>query len=207
MKLPTKLTKATASFGIGLAAFAVLALPVASVSAQTTSDTSTSVINGIIGSSITITSAGPVDINVTPTDTAVMSSANDTVTVDTNHADGYTLSLEMNGATTTLANGSDTIAAHSAVVGSAYDLAANTWGFRVDGAGDFGAGTTTAESNVETSAHTWAGVPAKGSPVTIKTTSSPAAGDETAVWYAMKADASKPSGTYTTTVLYTAVTN
>lgn len=206
MKLPTKLTKATASFGIGLAAFAVLALPVASVSAQT-SDTSTSVINGIIGSSITITSAGPVNINVTPTNTAVMSSANDTVTVDTNHATGYTLSLEMNGATTTLAKGSDTIAAHSAVVGSPSDLAANTWGFRVDGAGGFGAGTTTAETNVATSAYTWAGVPAKDDPETIKTTSGPAAGDATAVWYAMKADASKPSGTYTNTVLYTAVTN
>lgn len=206
MKLPTKATRIATTLGVGMAAFAVLALPVASVSAA--SDTSTSVINGVIGSSITVSSAGPININVTPTSTAVLSSAQDTVTVDTNNAGGYTLSLQMNTATRTLAKGADTIAAHTATPAAPSDLAANSWGFRVDGNAGFGAGTTSAESNIANSAYTWAGVPAQGSPAaTIKTTTAPASGDATPVWYAMKADASKPSGTYTNTVLYTAVTN
>lgn len=206
MKLPTK--KLATSIGMSVAALAVLALPVATVSAD--QDTSTSVINGIIGSSITVSSAGPVDINVTPTAGAVLSSASDTVTVSTNNATGYTLSLEMNGATRTLDNADnagETIDPHASTPAAPSDLTANTWGFRVDGAADFGAGATTAESNVATSAHTWAGVPANGSPTTIKTTSAPASAETTPVWYAMKANENKPSGTYTNTVLYTAVTN
>lgn len=205
MKLPTKATTITTSIGVGVAAFAILALPVATVSAATS--TTTSVVNGSIGSSITVSSAGPVNMSVTPTSGDVLSSASDTVTVDTNNASGYTLSLQTNTASRTLTKGADSIAAHTATPASPSDLAANSWGFRVDGSAGFGAGTTAAETNVATSAYTWAGVPANGSPATIKTTSTPAAADTTAVWYAMKANSSKPSGTYTNTVLYTAVTN
>ena len=203
MKLPTK--KLATSIGMSVAALAVLALPVATVSAA--QDTSTSVINGIIGSSITVSSAGPVNINVTPTSGAVQSSAADTVTVNTNNSTGYNLSLQMNSATRTLAKGSDTIAAHTGTPASPTALADNSWGFRVDGLGTFGAGPTTAQNNLATSATTWAGVPAQSSPTVIKTTSAPATADTTQVWYAMRADTSKPSGTYTNTVLYTAITN
>lgn len=205
MKLSIKPTHLSASIGISVVAFAVLAMPIASVSAA--SDTSSTVINGTIGSSITVSSSGPVNMNVTPTSGAVLSSASDTVTVNTNDASGYTLSLQTNSADRALTNGSETISAHTALPNNPSALATNSWGFRVDGTANFGAGTTTAESNVGTSAYTWAGVPANGSPATIKTTAAPAASDTTAVWYAMKADTSKPSGTYTNTVLYTAVTN
>lgn len=206
MKLLTKSTKIATGLGLSVAVLAVSILPVTTASAA--SRTATSVINGIINSAITITTSSPVNINVTPTTGAVLSSASDTVTVSTNNSTGYTLSLEMNGATNTLAKGTDTIAAHTAAPGGTpSDLATNSWGFRVDGITNFGTGPTTAETNVTASARTWAGVPAKGSPFTIKTTSAPLANSTTSVWYAMKADTSKPSGTYTNTVLYTAVTN
>jgi hypothetical protein len=154
-----------------------------------------------------VSSAGPVAINVTPTSSAVQSSASDTVTVNTNNASGYTLTLQTSTANRALTKGSDTIAAHTASASSPSALANNSWGFRVDGASGFGAGTTVAESNIATSAYTWAGVPANGSAATVKTSAGPASADATTVWYAMRADASKPSGTYTNTVLYTAVTN
>lgn len=204
MKLPLENSHIATYLGISVIALAILTTPSALVSAAESDSSST--INGSIGSSITISSAGSVNINVTPTSGPALSSASDTVTVNTNSTGGYTLSLEMNDATTSLANGSDTITAHT---GTPTDLAVNTWGYRVDSMPLFGGGTTAQETNTATSSYTWAGVPANGSPVTIKATSDPAplAGDSTSVWYAMKADTSRPSGAYTNTVLYTAVTN
>lgn len=203
MKSTPKTNHRTTYLGASVAVFALLAMPMTPVAAEADSS---STINASIGSSITITSAGTVNINVTPTSGPTLSSASDTVTVNTNHTGGYTLSLEMNGASTSLANGSDTIEAHS---GAPADLEANTWGYRVDSMPIFGGGTTTQENNVTASNYTWAGVPANNAPVTIKTTTDPApqAGDSTDVWYAMKADTNRPSGAYTNTVLYTAVTN
>jgi len=188
--------------GSTIAVAALVALPLAGTASAATS---TSVINGSIGSTITVSSSGPVSINVAPTSGAVASSASDTVSVSTNDADGYVLSLETNSANRNLTNGANSITPSAGTLAAPATLATNTWGYRVDNAGGF-TGTTTAETNIASSAFNWAGVKANGSADTIKTTSAPASNDQTRVWYAMSADTSKPSGTYTNTVLYTAVT-
>jgi hypothetical protein len=50
-------------------------------------------------------------------------------------------------------------------------------------------------------------MPASGSGVTIKATAATATNDTTTVWYGVKVDTSKPSGTYSDIVTYTGVTN
>lgn len=168
-------------------------------------DDEDTVINANIGSTISITTSGTVNLNVTPTISGAATSASDTVTVATNNAAGYTLVLENSDDDTNLVNEVvNTIAAHAGTQGTPTTLANNRWGYRVDGVGGFGAGPTDAESNQANLAGTWAGVPENGDANTLKSTSSPTAGDATTVWYGVKADTSNPDGTYTDTVMYTA---
>lgn len=183
---------------------AATALPTGVLAATASSNT---VINGTVGSTITVTSGATVAINTTATTaSAVLSSASNSVQVTTNNATGYTLGLSIvSGApNTNLVSGSYTIAASTNTMAAPAVLADDTWGFRVDGQGGFGAGTTTAETNSTSSTTTWAGV--TDTAQTIKTTTTPAAADSTTVWYAMKVSPTKPSGTYTNTVTYTATT-
>jgi hypothetical protein len=186
-----------------LAAFAVLATPVLASAAV---DTENTTINATIGSTITMTTSGTVALGITPDGDGQASSASDTVSVSTNNAAGYVLTLADSDATTTLANGGDNLAAHAGTQASPTTLANNTWGYRSSGVGGFGAGGS-AETNVNNLALTWAGVPATGSPNTLKTTATTATNDTTTVWYGAKADTTKPNGIYTGTVTYTATTN
>ncbi len=181
----------------------VIALPV-TVLAATDSDTTT--INANLGSTISISSSGTVTLNVTPVSGGSQTSASDTITVSTNNASGYNLTLADSDANTDLVNGGNDIPAHAGTQASPSALANNTWGYRVDSIGGFSTGGAV-ESNVTTSTITYAGVPASGAPNTIKTTGTTAAGDTTTVWYAVKADTSNPNGTYSDTVTYTATTN
>lgn len=187
---------------IGLAVLAVATTPV--MASAVTEDT---IINATVGSTISMTTSGTVTLNITPDANGQSSSASDSVSVSTNNSAGYTLTLADSDATTTLANGGNTLTAHAGTQGTPTTLANNTWGYRVDSVGGFGVGPTSSETNVDTLALTWAGVPASGSPVTLKTTAATASNDATTVWYGAKADTTKPNGTYTGTVLYTATTN
>lgn len=189
--------------GAAASAFAAVLIVPLSVSAVT-EDT---IINANLNSVISITTSGTVDINIIPTSAGAMSSASDTVTVDTNDENGFTMTLANIDTDTDLENGTDVIPAHSGTQASPTTLANNTWGYRVDGIGGFGAGPTSAETDVASSAYSWAGVPSSASPNTIKTTATTAAGDTTTVWYGTMADTTNPSGTYTDTVVYSAVTN
>lgn len=188
-------------------ALALMLVAVAPIAASAASQNASTTINATVGSVISVSTGSTVSISLTPTAGGVVSSASDTVTVSTNNAAGYTLSLANNDATTTLASGGNTIAAHTGTQGSPTALAANTWGYRVVGVGGFGASAYSAESNNGSSSSTWAGVPATSSPNTIKTTASTASGDTTTVWYGVRADSTKVGGTYTDTVTYTATTN
>lgn len=181
-------------------------LIIAPVAVSAASDSKTTTINAIIGSTISMTTSGTVNLNVTPLSGGAQTSASDTVTVATNNAAGYTLTLADSDATTTLVNGANTIAAHSGTYAAPTPLANNSWGYHIDGLGTFGTGGAV-ESSVATSAIKYAGVPATGAPQTIKTTAAVAAGDVTTVWYGVKADTTKPNGAYTDTVTYTATTN
>lgn len=178
------------------------------VSSTMQANAATTSVNSAVGSVISLfTTSGSVAVNVTPTAGGVQTIANDVVTVSTNDAAGYTLKLEETNAATALTAGSNTIPASSGTQAAPVAQAVNTWGYRVDGIGGFGAGSTSAVSNAAIGSVKFAAVPASGSPNTIKSTAATASNDTTNVWYGVAANTSTPSGSYTNSVTYTAVAN
>jgi len=173
--------------------------------AATTSTTINSAISSVIS---VFTSNGTVTANVTPTGAGAQTIASDTLTVSTNNTLGYTLQIADSDATTTLTSGANTIAASSGSQGTPVVQSANTWGYRVDGVGGFGAGPTSGQSSAAISGTIkFAGMPANSSPNTIKTTATTASNDTTTVWYGVAANTSQPTGTYSDTITYTATAN
>ena len=183
-----------------------IAVAFAPVIASAASSSANTTINATINSVISISTSSTVAVSLTPTAGGVVSSNSDTVTVNTNNTAGYVLTLADNDATTTLVSGANTIAAHSGTYASPTALANNTWGYAVAALNNFD-GSYSAETNNGSSTSKWAGVPATGSPQTLKTTATTATNDTTTVWYGVKATSAQPNGTYTDTVTYTATTN
>ncbi|HXE10432.1 MAG TPA: hypothetical protein VN554_03340 [Verrucomicrobiae bacterium] len=181
--------------------FSSVLLMTAAVSALTASTTVSSNIGAVIS---LFTTSGTVNVDVTPTGSGAQTIASDTVTVSTNDPSGYTLTLAETGASTDLVSGGNTIPHSSGSQASPTAMTANTWGYRVDGIGGFGAGPTSAQSSAAIGAIKFAAVPATGSPNTIKTTSGVASNDTTSVWYGVAANTTQPFGTYTNSVTYTA---
>jgi hypothetical protein len=172
-------------------------------------NTATTTISSVIGAGINLlTTSGTVNIDAVPNGSGVQTIASDTVTVSTNDSAGYTLTLGETSATTTLTSGSNTIAATSGTQTTPTALTANSWGYRVDGVGGFGAGPTTSVSNAAISGTVkFAAVAASGSPNTLKTTATTASNDTTTVWYGVAVNTTAASGTYTNGVTYTATAN
>lgn len=170
-------------------------------------DTKSTTINAVVAAVISMTTSGTVTINITPTGSGAASSASDTVSVSTNRSAGYNLKIADTDTTLTLANGGNTIGAASGSYATPAALGNNTWGWRIDGSGTFGAGPTSAQSSVASLSGTWAAIPSSASPVTVKTTATTATNDTTTVWYGAMADTTKVDGTYTDSVTYTATTN
>ena len=194
-----KQIRSALSISVGVVAVLGLVLvPAVANAANTTT------VNAVVSSGISITTSGTVNLAITPTSAGSYTSASDTVTVGTNNALGYNLKIK--GATTTLASGGNTLAAVSGTFASpSASMGVNQWGYRVDGLGTFGAGPTTAQTNQASLSGSWAGVTTAD--VQIKSTSSANASDTTTVFYGASADLSKPSGTYTNTITYTATNN
>jgi hypothetical protein len=189
----------------GIAMFGMLFATSAVASALTTSTTISSVISPIIS---LFTSSGTVNINVLPTGAGAQTIASDTLTVSTNDSAGYTLQLAETGASSALTSGANTIAASGGTQAVPVAMAVNTWGYRVDGIGGFGAGPTSSAASAAISGTIkFAAVPATAAPNTIKTTAVPATNDTTSVWYAVAVNTSQPTGTYTNSVTYTATAN
>jgi len=176
----------------------------AAAGAATSSTTISSTISAVISA---FTSGPTVNVNVTPSGVGLQTIASDTVTVSTNDTAGYTLLIADSDATNTLVSGANSIAANTGNQTTPVAETANTWGYRVDGVGGFGAGPTSSASNAAISAIKFAPVPVFGSPNTLKTTASTASNDTTTVWYGVAVSTTKPSGTYTDTVTYTATAN
>jgi hypothetical protein len=174
------------------------------VSASTTSTTISSNVSSVIS---LLTSNGIVNVNVSPTGSGVQTIASDTVNVSTNDSSGYTLQLAETSAPTTLTSGSNTIPASSGSQTTPVAMAANTWGYRVDSLGGFGAGPTNAQNSAAIGSAKFAAVPATGSPNTIATSAGTASNAATTIWYGVAANTSQPSGTYTNSVTYTATAN
>lgn len=150
------------------------------------------------------TTSGTVTLSITPTSAGSYTSLSDTVTAGTNSTAGYV--LQLSASPVALTNGANTLAAVSGTPASPSTIGVNQWGYRVDGQQGFTAGPTTADTNAASSSQTkWAGPTATAT--TIKSTSVASASDSTTVWYEASADLSKPSGSYTSTVTYTAVAN
>ena len=186
------------------ASFGVLAVLVSPAIASAATESANTTINATLGSAISITSSGTVTINVTPTASGSLSSASDTVTVSTNNTAGYDLTLADSDASTDLVSGGNNIAAHAGTYASPTALVNNRWGYAVAG-GSFDA-SYSAETNAASSTSKWAGVPATGSAQNLKSTATTASAEVTTVWYAVKANSTQPSGTYTDSVTYTATT-
>ncbi len=189
--------------GGGIAIIGAGALAVPSAFAETTNTT----VNAVVGSTISISSNGTVNLAITPTASGSATSASDTVSVSTNNTAGYLLTIADSDATTTLVSGGNSIAASANTFAAPGALVNNTWGFRVDGVGSFGAGPTSAATNAASLTGNWAAIPATGSAATIKTTGTVASNDTTTVWYGAEADTSKPNGTYSDIITYTATGN
>lgn len=191
----------------GASLFALVALSSAFV-VPASADTATTTVSSAIGSIISLfTTNTTVNINATPSAGGVQTIASDTVTISTNNATGYTLKVAETTGVNTLTSGANTIAASAGTLASPIAMAVNTWGYRVVGAGGFGATATSAVSSAAIGALTFAAVPATATPDTIKTTATTATSDTTTVWYGVAVNTSKPSGTYTNSVTYTATTN
>jgi len=187
----------------GLAGMSLLIIP-AAASASTADTTVSSVISPVIS---LLSSSGTVNLNATPTGSGVQTIASDTVTVSTNDSAGYTLKLGETGVSSALTSGGNTIPAVSGTQASPVAETANSWGYRVDGVGGFGAGPTSAASNQAIASTKFAAIPATGSPDTLVTTSTTASSATTTVWYGVAVNTSAVSGTYTNDVTYTATAN
>lgn len=198
--------------GAAVTALAIFGIVVSPAIASAASNTANTTINASVGSVISISTGSTVNLSLTPTGSGVVSSNSDTVTVSTNNGSGYNLTVADSDATTTLADGGNSFAAHSGTKATPTVLADNTWGVAVAtatpgiGANGFDA-SYSAESNATSSATKWAGMPASGAPMLLKSTAAVATNDTTTVWYGARATTSQPNGTYTGTVTYTATTN
>lgn len=160
--------------------------------------------------SISLVSGASVTVDVTPTSSTRCSVQSNSVTATTDSSTGYTVTVNNKDTTATL-NGptANTIPSTSGTPASPAALAANTWGYRVDSVAGFGAGPTSTVTNVAIPSLQFAATPSSAASGGIIRTTATADGSSVAtpVWYGVCADASKPTGTYTDEIVYTAVIN
>lgn len=159
--------------------------------------------------SITLTSSGTVNIDVTPTATGKCTVHSDTATVQTGNSEGYTLTMTASTTDAALTGTSDSIPASSSTAVSPTTLGMNTWGYRVDGLSSFGNGSTVAQDSEATPGVTFAGVPASDQSSAAIATNDQAVdtGEATTIWYGACANTSIAAGAYSATITYTAVAN
>ena len=135
--------------------------------------------------SMSIALGGNVDLDVsTPSGGTLNGSGSHTITITSTDVVGYRLYIYAPGSSS-MTNGSDTIAASAN--SSASTLATDTWGYNTTGSTSNFLGITT-------------------SPVVIKDSTGPHKnGEGTTVTYGAKVSSTKGAGSYTSTVVYTAV--
>ena len=195
-------TKNLSRTALGVGALGLALLPVASYAA--TASTSNIQISAAIGSAISINTPTAVAVSLTPTSGGPVSIGSHTVTVSTNNGSGYNLTLKDSDATLTLASGGNSIAASAGTFAAPVALAMNTYGYAITGA-PFAGSYTVANDVAYDSGKLFAGITASN--VQLKSTSSTASNDNTVVYWGVRADSTKPNGTYTNNVVYTATTN
>jgi hypothetical protein len=132
--------------------------------------------------SMTISTSGNVSIAITPGSTAVSGAASGAVTVVSTDVVGY--KLYVRAVSAAMSSAGNTIPASANGTGAG--LLTNTWGYNLDASTNF-VGMTTGN-------------------VLLRTGSGPfETGDTTTITYGVKIDQAKAAGSYSTTVIYTAV--
>jgi hypothetical protein len=198
---------------IGIALLAVCLIGSGSIALADTTD-STTYGSGLYGvcdygaCSLTLTSSGTVTANIVPSAAGKCSVQSDTVSVLTDNPSGYSVTMTTSTANNAMVNGANSIAASSGTAAVPATLSNNTWGYRIDGLSGFGAGPTTSQSSGSIPSVKFAAVPASGQSAATVATSSSSANPavNTTVWYGVCSNTSIPSGNYSATVTYTAVT-
>lgn len=132
---------------------------------------------------ISLATNGNISIPITPNTSGVLGTNSGTVTVTSTDVVGYKLYIRAL-TNSNMTNGAAVLGASSNVTAGA--LATNTWGYNIDGSANF-IGATTGDTLVRT----------RSGP--FKT------GDVTTFTYGVKVDLAKPAGSYTTTIMYTAI--
>jgi hypothetical protein len=142
--------------------------------------------------------------------TTTCTTARAEIQVATDSTTGYSLMMTDNDTDTSMEDGvGDSIPTTSGTNASPTALSTNTWGYRVDGNGGFGAGPTTAASNTGIPSGTYAAIPSSSATPDIITYSTVPANPYTStfVFFGLCADTTPPLGTYSDSVVYTAVVN
>jgi uncharacterized protein (TIGR02145 family) len=148
---------------------------------------------------ISLTAPTTATLTVTP-NTSLPTTASSSISVTTNNTTGYNLFATTQDDTNDCLRNSADIATDcpdlnatnkiTNTVGTSTTLTNNTWGVSLD------------------SGATWRGVPLLGQPVlNIKSTTTTATNDTSTVTYGVKVDSSLPAGTYSGTVIITAIAN
>ncbi len=133
--------------------------------------------------SLSISAGAAINLSISPSPTGTLASSSGTVTVYSTDVVGYKLYIRAVGSTNMVQGGSS-IPASSNV--SLAPLAINTWGYNVNASSDY-LGITTSDA-------------------LLKDATGPfSAGDATQVYYGLNLDRTKPAGSYSSNVMYTAV--
>lgn len=174
--------------------------------------TDTLTLNASIQGTISIDASAddPLTLTINPVAGGNQTTDSADVTVTTNNSAGYTLSHYASAST--LTKGGDTIPSTSGTWVSPVILANNTWGYAVaSGTADLTPGSNgfdasySATSDQSSNSSLFAAVPT--STTILRSTSAEAtSGETTTFWYSAKADQSNPTGTYTVTITYEALT-
>ena len=203
-----------------LAIFSIisLGLPGVSISEKASADTANSDVSLGVNSSISIStyvnnvSSNNVVINITPSNDGSLATTQYPiqVRVATNNQTGYTLTMSSSTDNTALTHtaGSTTGAVPTLDSSTTYSAWSddtnlnNRWGYTHNNTGDVADASTGVIL-----ANSYLPISPYSTPAVLKVTNAPASASNTDVTFAAKIDTSKPSGTYTNTVTFTAVTN
>ena len=178
------------------------------VSAATANDTISSVITQVI--SIT-TGTGTVPLNITPTGGGVQTIGSDTVSVSSNDAAGYSLTIASANACTTLFTGTCvtpllTIPASIGTAAAPVIQSVNTWGYCATGMYvpstlSTSCPSVTASNQTISATNKFAGITTSG--VSIGSNNGVVASNTTTVYFAVAANTTQGAGTYGSSVVYT----
>ena len=159
----------------------------------------------VIQTVISLDASSSLNISNNP---GMVSSVTHKVVAGTNSDNGFRLLLSTSSNSRDLVHETYSGSVFSPSIGSINspsDLSDDTWGFRIPSFAGFGAGGTV-ENNVASSAFNWAGVPSISSPANVLDTSV-SGSSSIDVYYGLKSSVSSPSGKYSQTILYTAISN